>query len=161
MNIFDFAIEKEKQSRKIYLELAEKSPSKGLTNIFTMLADEENKHLDIVNSLKTEVPKRVTGTDVIGDARQVFEKMQAGKEQFDLNTGELEIYKKARQVELDSKKYYIEKAEGAEDDGIANVLTKLAKEEDKHYRLIDAIIEMVSRPRQWLENAEWYHIEEY
>jgi len=161
MNIFDFAIRKENQSREIYLELAGKAPSEGLKNIFTMLADEEQKHLDIVKRLKTETPKRVTGTDVIGDAKKVFEGMKTAKEQFDFDTSELETYKKARQIELESKKYYLEKAEDSDDDGIRNILTKLAKEEDKHCRLIDAIVEMVSRPQQWLENAEWYHIEDY
>jgi rubrerythrin len=126
-----------------------------------MLADEEQKHLDIVNRLKNEVPKRITGTDVISDAKQIFEKMQAGKEQFELDTDELEVYKKARQIEFESKKYYLDKAGDIDDDAIANVLTRLAKEEDKHYRLMDGIVEMVARPQRWLENAEWYHIEEY
>lgn len=35
------------------------------------------------------------------------------------------------------------------------------EEEKKHYFLLDNIIEFVSRPEQWLENAEFYHLEEY
>ena len=40
---------------------------------------------------------------------------------------------------------------------------KLAGEEEKHLRIVRAITEFVSRPEpgNWLENAEWHHLQEY
>jgi hypothetical protein len=37
----------------------------------------------------------------------------------------------------------------------------LADEEKKHMILMENLIEFVSRPDTWLENAEWYHLDEY
>jgi hypothetical protein len=39
----------------------------------------------------------------------------------------------------------------------------LAAEEKKHLRIMENIVEFVSRPEpgNWLENAEWYHLDEY
>jgi hypothetical protein len=36
-------------------------------------------------------------------------------------------------------------------------------EEDKHLRIMENIVEFVSRPEpgNWLENAEWHHLETY
>ena len=41
------------------------------------------------------------------------------------------------------------------------IFQKLAEEEKKHYFLLENIIQFVSRPETWLENAEFYHLEEY
>jgi hypothetical protein len=37
----------------------------------------------------------------------------------------------------------------------------VAGEEHKHYLLLERIIDFVSRPEQWLEDAEFYHLEDY
>ena len=42
-----------------------------------------------------------------------------------------------------------------------DVFLKLADEEKKHYFLLGNIIEFISRPEHWLENAEFHHLEEY
>jgi rubrerythrin len=41
------------------------------------------------------------------------------------------------------------------------IFLKLADEEKKHYFLLENIIDFVSRPQKWLENAEFYHLDEY
>ena len=35
------------------------------------------------------------------------------------------------------------------------------KEEQRHAKVLESVIEFVSSPEKWLENAEWYHLEEY
>jgi len=39
----------------------------------------------------------------------------------------------------------------------------LAKEEANHLRIMENIVEFVTRPEpgNWLENAEWHHLNEY
>jgi rubrerythrin len=41
------------------------------------------------------------------------------------------------------------------------IFHKIADEEKKHYLILQEIIDFVSRPQTWLENPEWYHLEEY
>ena len=56
---------------------------------------------------------------------------------------------------------YAEKAEEADNKESAELLTRMAEEERRHYLLLGNIIEFVSRPSQWLEDAEWNHLEAY
>ena len=37
---------------------------------------------------------------------------------------------------------------------------ELAEEEKKHCVLLENIIGFVSQPADWLENPEWYHLDE-
>ena len=38
---------------------------------------------------------------------------------------------------------------------------KIADEEKRHQTVIENVIRFLDRPRQWLENAEWHHLEDY
>ncbi len=69
------------------------------------------------------------------------------------------IYNKALDVEQKSINYYNKISDkGTEDQ--KGVVEKILAEEKKHYKIIGNIIDFVSRPRQWLDDAEWYHLEE-
>ncbi len=52
MNIYDFAMQMEKDGENYYRELAAASEIAGLKKIFDMLADEEVKHFQIFRQLK-------------------------------------------------------------------------------------------------------------
>jgi rubrerythrin len=64
-------------------------------------------------------------------------------------------------MEVDSYKFYTEKAEETDNPDVEKSFKRLAEEEKKHERIIDNIIEMVNRPNTWLEDAEWNHMDEY
>ena len=55
----------------------------------------------------------------------------------------------------------IEKAQEVPEEYQKRIFLKLAEEEKKHYFLLENIIDFVSRPATWLENAEFCHLEEY
>jgi rubrerythrin len=87
--------------------------------------------------------------------------MKEGNEKFDIDAGQIELYKKAQDIEKKSRDFYLEKAEEVEEDFQKETFRKLAEEEKKHYFLLENVIQFVSRPQTWLENAEFYHLEEY
>ena len=126
-----------------------------------MLAEEEQKHYNLVKQMKTETPDSVTDTDVLGEAKPVFKSIRNGTSKFQSNKSELEIYRKAQQIEQDSRDFYLARAQEVSDQKQSEIFEQLAEEEKKHYFLLDNIIEMVARPEQWLEDPEWYHLEEY
>ncbi len=160
MNILDYAMRLEKESQDYYLELANKTSDGGLGTIFTMLAGEEGKHYEVVKALKANTYIQFGDTNLLSDAKAVFEKI-AGEERFGFSFEQLDVYKKALNIESKSRKFYLEKADEAEDANIKTSFAKLAKEEEKHYFLLENIIDFISQPKTWLENAEWYHLEEY
>ena len=160
MNIFEFAIEKEKYSEDYYRRLAERTNNKGLETIFNMLADEEAKHYKIVSDMKEDVAPDLADTTVLSDAKDVFTKMRESAQKFSFDISQTELYKKAQDIEKQSQNFYLEKAKEAEETQ-KEIFLRLAEEEKKHYFLLENIIDFVSRPQTWLENAEWHHLDEY
>jgi rubrerythrin len=161
MDIFEFAVRKEKFSEDFYRDLAGRTRNKGLRTIFDMLAGEEAHHRQVIERIKAKIPAKLTETNVLSNAVDVFERMKKGIDKFAFTATDLEAYKKARDMERQSRDFYLQKADELEDNCQKGVFTKLADEEKKHLLLLENIIEFVSRPQQWLENAEFFHLDEY
>ena len=161
MDIFAFALEKEKFSEEYYRDLAHRANHAGLKNILTMLADEEAKHYQAIERMRTETLEQVTDVPVLDRAREVFEKMRVSPRKFDFLVSEAELYRKAVQIEEQSKKFYLEQAEAAQDPAQERVFRLLAQEEDKHLFLVENLYSFVSKPESFLENAEMYHFDDY
>ena len=161
MDIFEFAMEKEKFSEEYYRDLAHRANHTGVKNILTMLADEEVKHYQTVERMRTETPEKVTDVPILDRAKEVFDKMRVSPKKFDFLVSEVELYRKACQIEEQSKKFYLEQAEAAQDPGQARIFRMLAQEEAKHLFLVENIYSFVSKPESFLENAEMYHFDDY
>jgi rubrerythrin len=164
MNIYDFAINFEIESRKLYEKFAEESGNENLRGVFQGLAEEEKRHENILRQLKEDKKIDEVDSDILSTAKKAFELIS--KDLTDtkdnvLPQQQVDIYKKAKEIEVDSYKFYTDKAEEAETPEVEKVFNRLAKEEKKHERIIDNIIEMVNRPNTWLEDAEWNHMEDY
>jgi rubrerythrin len=160
MNIFEYAMQMEKDGEDYYRELAERTGSREIKTILTMLADEEAKHYNAVEQMKAARPQ-MAKTTILSDAKNVFVQMKESGEEFDLDVRQVEQYKKAQDIEKRSQNFYLEKANDVEKDYQKEIFLMLAEEEKKHYFLLENIIEFVSRPDTWIENAEFYHLEEY
>ncbi len=161
MGIFEFAIEKEQLAEHFYRELAQCAPHKGLVSIFTMLADEEHGHIDVVTKMKEGASALVADTILLTNAKTIFAKMRQSKDKFDFGNSQVDLYKKAQDIEKDSRLFYCQKAKEADNPSHKAIFNILAEEENKHYFLLENIIEFVSRPQTWLENAEFHHLEKY
>ena len=161
MDIFDFAMQKEKYSEDCYRRLAAQTANKGLQNIFTMLADEEVKHRHAIEKMKSATGPELHETELLGEAKSIFQQMKRAVENFDFALSELEAYKGAQKMEKESRGFYLEKDAASEHQSHKEIFRKLADEENKHYFLLENIIEFVSRPETWLENAEFNHLDEY
>jgi rubrerythrin len=159
MNIFEFAMEKEKYSEDYYRRLAGKSSNKGLETVFNMLADEEAKHYKIVSDMKEDIAPDLAETTVLSDAKDVFAKMRESARSFNFDVSQTELYRKALNIEKQSQDFYLEKANEVEK-AQKEIFLKLANQEKRHYFLLENIIDFVSRPETWLENAEFYHLDE-
>jgi rubrerythrin len=162
MDIFKFAMEKEKLSEDYYRQLSNRTSNKGLSNILTMLAEEERKHFYVVKQMQQQQePQTETDTDVLGNARQIFEKMRQSAENFSFDITEVELYEKARDIEKESRQFYLEKSDEVKDASQKEILSKLADEEQKHLALLQGICDFVARPQWFLENAEMYRFDDY
>ena len=160
VDIFEYAMQMEKEGENYYRRLAQQRANKGLQTILTMLADEEVKHYNAIEKIKIAEP-HMGETTILADAKNVFVQIQESGESFDFDLGQIEFYKKAQDIEKRSRDFYLEKSGQVEEDYQKDLFFRLAEEEKKHYFLLENIIEFVSRPETWLENAEFCHLEEY
>lgn len=160
MNIFEYAMRMEKDGEDYYRQLTQQTTNKGLKTILTMLADEEVKHYNAIERMKIGKPQ-MAETTILNDARNVFVQIKKSNEKFDFGISQTTLYEKAQDIEKKSQDFYLEKANEVKEECQKGLFLKLAEEEKKHYFLLDNIIEFVSRPEHWLENAEFYHLEEY
>jgi rubrerythrin len=161
MDIFEFALEKERLAEEFYRELAQRAPHKGLISILTMLADEEHGHIEVVIKMKENAPVEVAETILLTNAKTIFAKMRQSKDKMKFGDSQIDMYKKAQDIEKDSRSFYRQKAQEAENPSHKAIFNTLAEEENKHYFLLENIIQFLSRPQTWLENAEFHHLEKY
>ncbi len=161
MDIFTFAMEKEKYAEYYYRDLAERTGSTGLQSILTMLADEEAKHYQVVEQLKAKAPARVTDTSILANAAEVFEKMRDAADKFHFDISEADLYRKACDIEKESRKYYLQKTEEVTDPDQKEIFRQLAEEENKHLLLVERIGDFVAQPETFLADAEMYHFDDY
>ncbi len=160
MDIFEYAMQMEKDGEAYYRQLAEQTNNNGLKTVFSMLADEEVKHYDVVKQMKTQSPQ-MEQTQVLTNAKNIFVQMKESDDTFDFDARQVELYKKAQDIEKKSQDFYSEKASEVTQEDQKETFQQLAAEEEKHYLLLDNIIQFVSRPDTWLENAEFHHLEPY
>jgi len=160
MDIFEYAIQMETDGEAFYRELAGQCENKGMRNIFNMLADDEVKHYHTLEKVRKEMPE-MPRTTILSDAKNIFAQMREENQIFPLDIPQVELYRKAQEIEMKSEAFYREKADESGDDRLKNLLLKIADEERKHYFLLDNIIEFVTKPDRWIESAEFYHLEEF
>ena len=154
MDIFKQAVERELEIEKRYRELAARAPNMGLQKIFTMLADQEATHAEIFGNLQKAHGGAVEG-DLFAAAKEAFAGISIDNDELTVPDPEIALYQKVREFERESRDLYRAAAEKATDPKDRAVLLEMADEEDRHYVLMDNLLEFVSQPKVWLENAEW------
>ena len=161
MDIYKYAMQMELDGRHFYLDLAEKTNNKGIKNILTMMAESEAKHYNIILSMQRndKTPYSVD-TEVLAEVKNIFERMKEEKKEIDVDVSQVEFYKEALQVETDSEKFYLERADEEKDPNKKEIFLTLAKEEKSHCILLENLVNLVSQPDTWVENPEWYHLDE-
>jgi rubrerythrin len=165
MNIYEFAMKMEQDGEAFYREMAAQTSAEGVQRILNMLADDEVKHYNVVKQMRDQAAApQMEDTAVLSLARNVFEQMQG--QTFD--TGRLvrvgpqiEVYREAQEIERKSRDFYQEKADEVSSATHRELMLRIAQEENRHYFLLDHMIEFVNRPQTWIEDAEFNHLEEY
>ena len=161
MDIFNYALQFEKDGEAFYRASAAETTDANLAEILLFLAREEQNHYRLIKNLKdhtSEHPKSI----FISDITNVFSRMQVRKERFTAPKDSMQnVLQKAMKIEDDSIAHY-RKAHASIDDPQAKaLLAVLAKQEEVHYSLLSSIIEYYDTPELWLEQAEFNQHKDY
>jgi len=160
VDIYKFAMQMELDGRHFYMDLAKKTENAGIKNILTMMAESEAKHYNVILDMqKNDKAEYSKDAEVLTKIKNIFTKMREEKE-IDVDVSQVEFYKKALEIEADSEKFYLERADEEKDPHRKEIFLTLAKEEKSHCILLENIVNLVSQPDNWIENSEWYDIDD-
>ncbi len=144
MDVYDYAMQLEKDGESYYREGAARSANKGMKKIMTMLADAEVKHYDVFKQMKEHKPFSLPEATILKDVKNIFVSMKEDKGSEGINASEVDFYRKAQDIEKKTEDFYKEKASQVEDAAQKETFLQVAKEENKHYfRSSSRIIEFV------------------
>jgi rubrerythrin len=162
MNVFEFAMQMEKDGEAFYRQIADNTKNPGLKKIFETLADEEVVHYNTFKKLAEKSATSVVESNILAKSKNIFAEMkESGPVDLSDETPQTEAYQKAMDAEKEAYTFYEEKAAECDDEAEKQVLLTFAKEERRHYRLLENVQEFVSRPESWIEDGEFINIEEY
>jgi rubrerythrin len=160
MNVFEFALEFEKEGEKYYRELAEKVSQGGLKAVLNGLADDEVKHYQVMQQIANSEPLRLESSPVLGQAKQVFQELKAAGGEVPAEIAPLEMLEKALGLEKESEAYYRGKVAELESEDQKQIFELIADQEKAHARLVENLITYSQQPQTYLENAEFGKLEE-
>ena len=160
MDIFEFAIQMERDGQEFYRRLASKTAHTGIQNILAMLADDELKHEKAIKKVQT-AGSVMPETEVLDKAKNVFRQMQDFGGNFDLSGDEEKLYRQAMELENKSIAFYRDKADQVSTPEQKTLFLKLVEEEKKHYFLLENLVDFVAAPKTWLADAEFERLDDY
>ena len=161
MDVYRFAMGMEKDGEAYYRECAAKTASVGLKKILLMLADAEVTHFEVFSRMLAREEAALPDSDLLDQVKNVFAGIRAKEGAAGAQSSEAMLYRKALEIERRSWEFYGDQAEHAASPAEKLTFERIAVEERRHYRIVEGIIDFVTRPEQWLENAEWNHLEDY
>ena len=167
MDILEFAREIEAKGEKLYRDVAAQSPEQEIRSIFGFLAGEERLHYELLQAMSQHTTLPPIGrSSILSDSKAAFKKLS---EQF-TKPGTIAIdreYALSTALELENKSVSLYEKAGAEliigpdNERSRQVLEQLVEQEKNHARLVESLMKFQRHPYEWLENAEWNHLDEY
>ena len=161
MNVYQFAMQMEKDGEAYYRECADKTASAGLRGILLMLAGAEVAHYELFRRMQAREEALLADSALLEQVKNVFAEIREREGAPAVRSSEIELYQKAQEIERRSWELYEGHAAKAASPAERLTFERIAVEERRHYRILEGIIDFVSRPQVWLENAEWTHLEDY
>jgi rubrerythrin len=162
MDFLDTALELERETISRYKNLAEQCGShQGIRRILTMLVEDHEKHTAGLERMRRHQTTPLEGADVFHGVRGVLESIRQKKDMYSCDMDQLKLYREARDLIGEKKRFYEQVLTQVKSEEDRTLIGQLIREEDKQLFVLNNIIEMVDRPNQWLEDAEFNHLSDY
>ena len=155
MDMFDFAIQMERDGYEWYSRSAQSVQDVAARKMLESLADDEKRHEQIVTQLKANRTEPLPGQPLAG-VRNVFQGLvDVGRGFFNENDELAAVLKKGIEIENKSVLLYRDLAGQAPDPNHQRVCQSLMAEEKRHEKILSLALEYIDKPEMVLENAEF------
>lgn len=159
MNSIEFAINLEMKGKKFYLQQAENTKDSGLKSIFLTLAEEESIHARILKNKAETLPYELV--DTYAEIKNLFVEIGAYKDLIKTTPDVIDAYRTALENERKSIELYNEMLKETSNEKDRKIIEFILEQENDHYKVMEQLVEMVSRPQEWVESAEFGVRKEY
>jgi rubrerythrin len=161
MNVIDFAMKLEDESREHYEKLAAAARSDDVKRIFTLLADSEREHHEHLESLKMGTDPRKSESTVLERSKDRIRELADSLDPDAVLASDSDGYQYAIKSEEVSIELYEKMATQETNRVAAALLHTIAEEEQLHLQLIENIYDFVETPRTYLAWGEFSNLREY
>jgi rubrerythrin len=159
MDVFEIAMEKEQEVKVYYEKLAAEVSHPGVKNIFTLLAADEQKHYEAVQSLRNEANCGILAdSPALETAQKVLGEFFGDTAPAAHLKKSLDSYHHALVVEAESVKFYESILETVKDESLKKVLTTILAQEREHYNIVENLYDYVLKPEYFLAWAEFSNL---
>lgn len=158
MELLELAISMELDLEKFYQDQADLNKDNSLNVVFTMLAKEEKNHANILRTNADKLTLPLEDSNILLDVQSIFKNIDGIAD--DLQS-QLDTYRMALEKEQESLKFYQDLYVNTSKEQSKTVLQYLINQEDKHCVILEELVNLVSRPDEWVESAEFGLREDY
>lgn len=162
MNVLEYAIQMEKDGEAFYRKLQARTRTPGLKTILGRLAEAEAQHQAVLVKLSQNRKATLRKSRIHIQARNIFRKLLDQKPMAVDKLSQLKLYRQARSLEQKSINFYTTQAGKRANLTIQPLFTAIIAEEKLHFAMLDTLVNLLANAEgAWLENAEWFHQDEY
>ncbi|HZK29473.1 MAG TPA: ferritin family protein [Clostridia bacterium] len=161
MSKLTFAIQMEIDAEQYYLSQAENNKENSLHRAFMLLAEAERKHADLLKNRYSVADSAIDIDFPTDEPANLFSDKADYRRDAVAVPGQLEVYIFAREMEQKSIDLYREMRADIKDESTQQLIEFLIKQEQDHYAFFDELVTLLTRPRDWVEDAEFGSRKEY
>jgi rubrerythrin len=161
MNVFDFAMRMEEESREHYEKLAMAATTKEMKTIFTLLADSEREHHEHLTLWKAGTDPNLAQAVTLERIRDRIHELVDEVAPAGFLRSDYDGYRHAVKLEEMSIGIYEKLADQEPNKAAAGLMRRLAEDERHHLEMMENIYDFVEAPQTYLAWGEFSNLREY
>ena len=164
LEALDLSLKTEEDGYKYFVKSSERTNHPVAKKFFATLAEDENVHIELIRdfhkSLQSDPESgSVQLPEAPGDHRRklktIFEEAQKDiKEKVTLDTGILDVYKHAMDLETKAADFYKQRRDVTKFERAQKIYDWLFHFESYHYQMLSETLSYLANPEQWFQEYE-------
>lgn len=161
MTIFEHAMKLKQASERFYSNLAEKCTyNDGIRFILKMLSEDEQRHYTQFCKMASASPVHDEIVD-FSKADTILQNLLSKEESFSCQIDQIALYQDALDIEKKNQEFFQSYYAENPNTPYKKEVEAILQTEKKHINMLMDIIELINRPNDWVENAEFNKKVEY
>jgi rubrerythrin len=161
-DVWEVAKKMELEGKQHYTEMSKETNIPELAGVFKQLASEEQRHYEMFDALqKGARAPAAARSKAIAEAKKAFESIAEDVRDCSKVKSAEGAYQKAALMEQKSVEFYTKTLKKTTDSKEKIALSAIIAEEKGHVALMEGMVDFVRQPQEWLEDAEFNHLDEF